>query len=204
MAERLQRAARGIPGLEAELGQACDRERAGTNAPDGWPRRASGAEGSGGSGDEYRSSTERAALTPLDPDVRPSRDMHRTLTLHAYDKLQRAVQELEGCRNALGDLARLRAPDGGQSYARKCEACAGRRGRGGDRDVAHRGTVGDRLAHVVDLCEACYQFVVLTAKSGSRGGRLPDAEQVRRHEDRGRWRVKTGYDEASVAPRRRA
>jgi len=192
--ERLRQVARQAASVEARLGRAVERERSGTNLPDGWPSGGGGNDDGGRGDDGFQSSTERAAAARLGreyaPDARAPRDRHRELTLAAFDHLRRAVHGAEIAWGVLRALDELLEEGDAEVTVRSCEACTGKRGRGGNRAVAHRGTVGDRLKYALDLCDACYGFVERTAKPGSRGGYLPSEDQVRRHEERGRWRLK--------------
>lgn len=168
--------------IESRLGRAIKKERAGTTIRDGWPASV-GNDGNGGSapkGDRL-SSVERAAL------LRAPRDRHRELAqeaIKALGHINSSALYLVSILDSLDDLSEA------EPMSKVCECCEGKRGVGGDRPIAHRGTVGDRLAFVIDLCEPCYSYVVQSAKPGTRKGKLPSDSQIADHERRGRWRIK--------------
>jgi len=165
--------------IEAKLGRALTRELTGTNKRDGWPTSTTGSEGGGGK--NRSSSTELAVF-----GKQKTPDRHRDLVFEAiqdleniYDAFIKLTKRLE----SIDDLTKIDVD------AKLCESCGGKRAP--EHKVDHRGTVGDRLTHVVDLCSDCYQFVVQSADPASRKGRLPTERQISDHEARGRWRINT-------------
>jgi len=164
--------------IEARIGSALDREKAGTNKRVGWPASTTGSDGGSG-GKSAASSTELAVIG------RARKDHHRELMLAAVEdisKIHKAVTDLKGRLDSIDDLTKTEVDK------RICECCGGKRTP--DSSVEHRGTVGDRLTHVIDLCKDCYQFVTQTANPGSRKGYLPSDKQISDHERRGRWQVR--------------
>lgn len=169
--------------IERRLSIALRRDLSGSVLPDGWPAATEvGRTGRGGS-----SSVERAMLVLIGEDPCPA-DRHRQLTRRAMNRLLAAVSAVEACVAALDSIDEL-VGDASQSQ-RTCEICTGKRGMGGDRPIAHRGTVGDRLERAVDACDRCYQFITRSAAPASRAGYLPTDEQIRRNEEHGRWRMR--------------
>lgn len=168
---------------ETRLTAAVRRDRSGTTTPDGWPPTTESGGGGSGSG----SSVERAVLMLVGDEHVPI-DRHRLLTRRAYGRLLDALAAWNDVRTILDEIDELT----GRTVVTTptCEVCTGRRGKGNDRTVAHRGTVGDRLERRMDLCDRCYQFVVRTAPAASREGYLPTDEQIRYNEERGRWRMR--------------
>jgi hypothetical protein len=167
-----------LDAIERRLLHAYRRDTTGTTDRDGYPTSTLG----GGYTHTNGSSTETQALSS------PERDRHHELTLLAVTSLEQVVLSWNVIISALqsiDDLTNDRGPT-----PRTCAACTGHRPLGGDQEVAHRGTVGDRLEREVDLCEDCRNFVKQTAIPASRGGRLPTPDEIAWHDKRGRWRLR--------------
>lgn len=182
--------------IEQKLQRALHRERAGTTTADGYRTSTGGGRGGGmtilvdgedGEPDRVPvTSVESAALARLG---KGQRDRHRELTrdaVAALVELVAASQKLQARIKSIDDLT----SEGGPA-PKRCECCAGKRGMGNDRHDIHRGTCGDRLDRRMDLCRACRSYVDQTATAGSRQGELPADEAIRRHEETGRWRIRT-------------
>jgi hypothetical protein len=173
-----------VDDIERRLKAAVTRERAGTTVPDSYPSATLGGEGSGGR--RRGSPTEKAAAKRADGEV--ERDRHRELTTEAVERLTRAVEAIQALSHRLDALDDLQSTQG--PLRRHCEVCTGLRPLTGDRDVYRRSTVGDRLKVATDLCEPCYDFVrTQFPKPGQRDGRVPTFEEVRFHDQRGRWKL---------------
>jgi len=169
-----------LESIERRLARAVTRDRTGHIERDGYPTSTLGPDGGRTT---PGSRTETAALS------RPERDQHHELTALAVRRLTDAVTALGGLvstLNAIDDLTNDRGPD-----VRFCAHCTGKRGPDRDLPVWRRGTVGNRLITNVDLCSPCFHFVEQTALAGSLAGYLPSDEQIRDHELRGRWRIRT-------------
>lgn len=169
-----------LESIERRLARAVTRDRTGHIERDGYPRSTLGNE-SRGIGTPT-STTETAALS------RSERDAHHELTALAVTALTETVTSLGKLVSALASLDQLTSDRG--PAPRTCNACAGKRPLGGDQLVARRGTVGDRLTTATDLCQPCWDFVRQTAPAGSNAGYLPTEEQIRWHDQRGRWRLR--------------
>jgi len=169
-----------LESIERRLARAVTRDRTGHIERDGYPASTLGPDGGHTS---PGSRTETAALAP------PQRDQHHELTALAVRRLTDAVTNLGGLvstLDAIDDLTNDRGPD-----IRTCAHCTGKRGPDCDLPVWRRGTVGNRLILATDLCSPCFHFVEQTALAGSMAGYLPSDEQIRDHELRGRWRIRT-------------
>lgn len=167
---------------EQELNRAIRRDRVGSTVPDGYPRSTGGGGGGGGLSDP----AGHGAVALLERNY--ERDRHHELTVAAAESLAACLAGWQRFVGAMAGLRQLTSDDG--PAPKRCQACAGRRGRGNDRTDIHRGTVGDRLEAPVDLCRACRGYVESTARPGSRDGWLPDDEAIERHETTGRWRIR--------------
>jgi hypothetical protein len=179
---------RRIDDLEARLLRAVERDLTGLPLPDGYPARTSG-DAPGGHGGPVDTSVEASVIFRVDGvDGRPIRDRHHELTARAAKAVEDAVVAVNiafAALDSIDDLTKASPP-----APKTCDHCTGKRGQGGNRPIHVRGTVGDRLARAMALCEACYWFVHRTAAAGSHEGYLPSDEQIRQHEDTGRWRVR--------------
>lgn len=133
----------------------------------------------------------------VDPDpvgdhvANQQRDQVHELALKATSYARDAAAALWALQNTLGAFTLLRDPNPNPPKVRYCR-CA--RWREVDRPPVQRAatTVGDRLPEPADLCSDCYEAVRRTAESGSRKGRLPVEDEVRRHDRTGRWRLTDG------------
>ncbi len=164
--------------LERRTARAVARDRTGESIRDGYPANTIGAGYTNGNG----SSVEAHALS------RPERDLHHDYTLVAIAGLEAAVAGLQmwaSALNSIDDLVNDQGP-----APRTCQACTGHRVLGGDQQVAHRGTVGNRLERDTDLCQSCWDFVRQTAPAGTHQGYLPDPAQIAWHDTRGRWQIR--------------
>jgi len=169
-----------LESIERRLAQAVTRDRTGRIERDGYP---TSTLGNGAHSSTPGSRTETAALS------QPQRDTHHDLTALAVASLTEAVTalgKLSSALNSLDDLTATSVPS-----PRTCAHCTGKRGPDRDLPVWRRGTVGNRLPHATDLCSPCFHFVEQTALAGSHTGYLPTDEQIRDHETRGRWRIRT-------------
>lgn len=187
--------ARRIDDLEARLVRAVERDRAGVVGPDGYPAATITGGGRGGpvvavDADEH-GPAEHVPVTSVEAAVvaraERVRDHHHELVVgavRAVDEAVLAVQKAFARLASIDDLTRTGPP-----APRTCDHCSAKRGPAGDRPVYVRGTVGDRLARAMALCKACHSFVEQTAPAGSRAGYLASDQQIRDHEERGRWRI---------------
>lgn len=181
-----------IDSLERRLLEALARDRAGTATADGYPATTSG--GFGGNRLTILVEDDRVTVTAVElaalalVEGSSPRDRHHELTRRAATALEDAVVALNTLTAALASIDDLTSDRG--PTPRTCQHCTGKRGKGNDRTVAHRGTVGDRLERTMDLCEACWSFVRRVANPNSRAGYLPTDQQIRDHEERGRWKIK--------------
>jgi len=169
-----------LESIERRLAQAATRDRTGRIERDGYP---TSTLGNGVRSSTPGSRTETAALS------RPQRDTHHELTMFAVVSLTEAVTALTRLSSALNSLDDLTADT--RPTPRTCSHCTGKRGSDADLPVWRRGTVGNRLPNNIDLCSPCFHFVEQTALAGSLTGYLPTDEQIRDHETRGRWRIRT-------------
>jgi hypothetical protein len=170
--------------LADRLNTAIERDkRGGDMQPDGYPASTM----NGGSGDSELTSVEAAVEARLQGRV----DRYRDNVDEACSHLLELVNHAGALRHRLDNLDDLVSDkDRNAKAPRTCGACTAFRRT--PSPVAHTGTVGDRLTMSVSLCEDCYEAVRQTAKPGSRAGVLPTAEQVRWHDDHGRWRLRAG------------
>lgn len=170
--------------LEQRMLTALERDRSGTVTVDGWPTSTTGNGGSG----TPTSSVEAAVINLVDHPA--PRDRHRELVVRATQALEDAVVALNVMRSALYSISDLTKTSVDPKTERTCAHCTNKRGTGNDRPVYATSTVADRLEQAVALCSPCWHFVEQTAKPGTRGGYLPSDEQIRDHEQRGRWRIR--------------
>lgn len=176
---------RRIDDLEARLLRAIERDLAGLPIPDGYPTGNVGG-GRGAPGAAADTSVEAAVIGR--DDERRVRDRHHELTIRAVGAVDDAVVGVQVAFAALASIDDLIKTDGPRR--KTCDHCTNKRGNGGNRPIYVRGTVGDRLERAIGLCQACYGFVTQTAAAGSRAGYLPSDEQLRQHEETGRWRIR--------------
>ncbi len=175
--------ARLVDHLEARLLAALERDRTGSLVVDGWPASTTG----NGSSGLPTSSVEAAVVSLV--DSRQPRDHHRELTRRAAEALEDAVVALNTLRSALASIDDLTKTSVDPKAPRTCAHCTGKRGSN-DRPVYATSTVADRLDHAIALCSACWHFVEQTAQPGTRAGYLPSDDQIRSHEEKGRWRIR--------------
>lgn len=171
-----------IDSIERRLTAAIRRDGAYPTAPDGYPIRTGG----GPAGNGHGSSTETAAVALADGDTPP--DRHHDLTARAAQAVEDAVINLNTLITALSAIDGLVTPS--DPAPNTCDHCTGKRGPDADRAVHATGTVGDRIERALALCRHCYGFVEQTARPGTRLGYLPADDQIRHHEDTGRWRIR--------------
>lgn len=176
--------------------RAVERDLAGLPTPDGYPSATSGGRSGGrtidvddeaGRPDKVPVTSVEGAVIDRD-DHKRTRDRHHELTVKVVQAVDAAVVHLQTAFAGLAsidDLVNTAPP-----APRTCDHCTDKRGRGGNRPVYVRGTVGDRLERALSLCEACYEFVRQVALPGTRGGYLPSDLQVLEHEQRGRWSIR--------------
>lgn len=189
--------ARLIDSIERRLLIALQRDRTGSVIPDGYPTSTGGGR-SGGSrtivvpdenGQPDRvpvTAIEAAVVALVDGDT--PRDRHHDLTVRAVEAIDSAVVALNTCVAALASIDDLVSEKG--PAPKTCAHCTSKRGEGSDRPIYATGTVGDRLERSVSLCKHCYGFVEQTARPGTHTGYLPSDDQIRDHEQRGRWRMR--------------
>lgn len=170
--------------LETRMLAALERDRTGALTVDGWPASTTGSGATG-----LPTSSVEAAVVSL-VDHRQPRDYHHELTLRAARALEDAVIALNTCRSALNSIDDLTKTRVDPEEPQTCAHCTGKRGSNADRPVYATSTVADRLERSLALCSACWHFVEQTAPAASRAGYLPSDEQIRDHEDRGRWRIR--------------
>lgn len=192
---------RRVEDLERRLMDAVRRDLAGSPRPDGYPAGVGGGRGGGrtitvddeaGQPDAVPvTSVEGTVLERVEPD-RPgrARDRHHELTVKAVRSVNAAVVAIQTAVGALASIDEL--VDTAPPAPKTCDHCTDKRGKGGNRPVHVRGTVGDRLERAISLCESCYEFVRQVAAPGTRLGYLPDDVQILDHETRGRWRIHLG------------
>lgn len=168
--------------LEQQLHRAVKRDRAGSTVPDGYPRSTAGGNGT----HPGSSSVEGAAVALADGNIQ--RDRHHELTAEACEALEAMAIAGNTLRSRLRSITDLTSD--APPAPRRCECCHGKRGKNNNRTDVHRGTVGDRLEQVMDLCRACRGFVEQSCKPGTRAGYLPDDSQIAQHERTGRWRIR--------------
>lgn len=99
-------------------------------------------------------------------------------TVAALGHLAQAVWELNAAFRMVELLNRL--DDDTPITLRLCEAC---KAAGIQIAPEHWGSVGGRLDHNADLCDAHYQYV-------QNHGDLPTVEQTKHHDRTGRWRTR--------------
>lgn len=177
-----QRDSKLVDSLQRRMLAALERDRTGTVTPDGYPS----VTGGGGSRWNGSSSTERAAVALADGDT--GRDWHHELLERATTALNSAVTNLNTLRAALDSLDDLTSD--APPAPRTCQHCTAHLPKSHARVVHRRGTVGDRLTVALDLCEPCYLFVWRSTRPGSQAGLLPDGDQIRHHDETGKWRVR--------------
>lgn len=117
-------------------------------------------------------------------------DQVHEMTEKATGYARDAAHALWALHNTLAAFMQLRDPNPVANRA-KVRYCRCARHREVNRPPVKRfgTTVGDRLEVPADLCDDCYEAVRRTADSGSRKGRLPSEDEVRRHDRNGRWRI---------------
>jgi hypothetical protein len=179
--------------IESRLVAAIEADRTGTIIPDGYRRNVSNGGRSGPAAvpvDPHDSSQGSVTLTPTEAAAEG-----RMLTSIERDKLRRHLehafsflQEGAACAGALSSrldlIDQLRDPD---HVDRKfCESCL----RANVTRWLRQGVdqfftdAAGRLPHPMNLCSMCYDFLA------RKHGRLPSVEELRVHEETGRWRVK--------------
>lgn len=196
---------RRIDDLETRLQRAVRRDLAGLPTPDGYATRTGGGRSGGRTitVDDEQGQPDAVPVTSVEgalidrADWHRTRDRHHELTVRAVEAVDCAVVAIHTAFSALAsidDMVNTAPP-----APRTCDHCTDKRGRGGNRPIYVRGTVGDRLERAMSLCEACYEFVRQVALPGSRRGYLPSDLQILEHEQRGRWRIRVtdGHRRAS-------
>lgn len=167
---------------------ALEREtRAGSTAPDGFPPSTmGGGRGTGALG--YGDPVGQVVAGQLDRK-RPPRDHVRDVTGLAARELSEAVAHVQHALAAMTSWADLVGET--LPTPRTCEHCTPHVPNADRRIVHRRSTVGDRLGRALDLCEPCYWYVyrLPNVAPGSRAAALPTPEQIRHHNETGKWRL---------------
>lgn len=164
------------------LNAAIERDRRGGDlTPDGYPSSTLGGDGGG----SELTSVEAAA----EARIEGVRDRYHDNTQEAVAHLLELVNHEGALEHRLDNLDQLAGTDPNLKQPATCACCTGI--RRDPRTVYATGTVGDRLDRAMSLCRDCYSAVEQSAKGGTRAGRLPTAEQIRWHDDHGRWRLRS-------------
>jgi hypothetical protein len=164
------------------LNQAIERDkRGGDMQPDGYPSSTM----NGGTGGSELTSVEAA----VEARIRGVTDRYHDNVDEACAHLLELVNHAGALRHRLDNLDQLLGADPNVKQPATCAVCTGIRREA--PPVYATGTVGDRLPRSMALCRDCYSAVEQSAKGGSRRGKLPTAEQVRWHQDHGRWKLRS-------------
>lgn len=174
--------------LERRLWEAMEADRTGSVYADGYPRTASGGGGSGPGAvpvDPDDPSQGSVTLTPTEAAAEArlaesyARDKLRNHLEHAFSFLQEGAACAGALSSRLDLIDQLRRP--GVVDVKWCESC---KRVGVQRDIERYSDCGGRLNRAMHLCVMCYDFVARKA------GRLPSLDELRHHEETGRWQVR--------------